>query len=70
MKRVAAGAHLPTFWVFEPAKSPDDRVGYCLDNETIDNGPLGIKDSFLRLYLLTAYEFSYKCLFDIWTSHI
>ena len=25
MKRVAAGAHLPTPWLFEPAKRPDDR---------------------------------------------
>ena len=24
MKRVAAGAHLPTPWLFEPAKRPDD----------------------------------------------
>ena len=30
MKRVAAGAHLPTPWVFEPAKHPDDRADYCL----------------------------------------
>ena len=25
MNRVAAGAHLPTSWLFEPAKRPDDR---------------------------------------------
>ena len=31
MKRVAAGAHLPTRWFFEPAKRPDDRADYCLD---------------------------------------
>ena len=31
MKRVAAGAHLPTPWHFEPAKRPDDRAAYCLD---------------------------------------
>ena len=31
MKRVAAGAHLPTPWLFEPAKLPDDRADYCLD---------------------------------------
>ena len=30
MKRVAAGAHLPPFWLFEPAKRPDDRADYCL----------------------------------------
>ena len=29
MKRVAADAHLPTSWIFEPAKR--DRVDYCLD---------------------------------------
>ena len=26
MKRVTAGAHLPTPWLFEPAKRPDDRA--------------------------------------------
>ena len=31
IKRVAAGAHLPTPWLFEPAKLPDDRADYCLD---------------------------------------
>ena len=31
MKRVAAGAHLPTPWLSEPAKRPDDRADYCLD---------------------------------------
>ena len=31
MKRVAAGAYLPTPWLFEPAKRPDDRAYECLD---------------------------------------
>ena len=33
IKRVAAGAraHLPTPWLFEPAKRPEDRVDYCPD---------------------------------------
>ena len=31
MKRVAAGAHLPTPWLFEPAKHPNDTVNYCPD---------------------------------------
>ena len=31
MKRVAEGAHLPTPWLFETAKRPDDRADYCLD---------------------------------------
>ena len=31
IKGVAAGAHLPTHWLFEPAKRPDDRTDYCLD---------------------------------------
>ena len=31
MKRVAAGAHLPTPWLFESAKRPDDKADYCLD---------------------------------------
>ena len=30
IKRVAARAHLPTPWLFEPAKRPDDRADYCL----------------------------------------
>ena len=30
MKRVAAGTYLPTPWLFEPAKHPDDRPDYCL----------------------------------------
>ena len=30
MKRGAAGAHLPTPWLIEPAKRPDDRADYCL----------------------------------------
>ena len=30
MKRVAAGAHLPTPWLFEPVKRPDDRTDYFL----------------------------------------
>ena len=29
MNRVAASAHLPTSWLFEPAKRPDDRADYC-----------------------------------------
>ena len=29
MKRVAIGAHLPTPWLFEPAKPQDDRADYC-----------------------------------------
>ena len=31
MKCVAAGAHLPTPSLFDPAKRPDDRADYCLD---------------------------------------
>ena len=31
MKRVAAGAHLPAPWLFQPSKRPDDRTDYCLD---------------------------------------
>ena len=30
MTRVAAGVHLPTLWLFEPAKYPVDRTDYCL----------------------------------------
>ena len=31
MKRIAAGAHLSTPWLFESAKRPDNRADYCLD---------------------------------------
>ena len=33
IKRVAAGAHLPTPWLFEPAKRLEDRADYCLGFE-------------------------------------
>ena len=35
MERVAAGAHRPTPWLFEPAKCPDDRGDYCMDPSRI-----------------------------------
>ena len=38
MERVAAGAHLPTPWLFEPAKRPDDKTNYCLNSFSL--GPL------------------------------
>ena len=31
MKRVAADAHLPAPWLFEPAKRPDGGADYCFD---------------------------------------
>ena len=31
MKRIAAGAHLPTRWLLEPAKRLGDRADYYLD---------------------------------------
>ena len=31
MERVDTGAHLPTSWLFELAKRPDDKVDYFLD---------------------------------------
>ena len=31
MERIGAGAHLPTLWLFGPAKHTDDRPDYCLD---------------------------------------
>ena len=30
-ERVAASARLPTPWIFEPVKGPDDIADYCLD---------------------------------------
>ena len=47
MKRVAAGAHLPTPWLSEPAKRPDDRADYCLDCSSSPSGSTGY--SFLHL---------------------
>ena len=35
IKRVAAGAHIPTPWLFEPAKRPDDAADYCLDYSSL-----------------------------------
>ena len=32
MKRVSARTHLPTPWIFEPCKRPDNRADYCLGN--------------------------------------
>ena len=29
VKRVAAGAHFPSPWLFVPPKRPDDRADYC-----------------------------------------
>ena len=31
IKCKAMGAHLPTQWLFEPAKYPDDRADYCIE---------------------------------------
>ena len=44
MKRVAAGAHLPTPWLFEPAKRPDDRADYW-DSENKGLRIARLKDS-------------------------
>ena len=48
MKRVPAGAHLPTPWLFEPAKRPDDRADCCLDCSLC--GELGRKFDFVQKY--------------------
>ena len=42
MKRVAAGAHLPTPWLFEPARRPGDRADYCLDCSFLPQWTLGV----------------------------
>ena len=36
MKRIAAGAHLPTLWLFEPAKRPDDTADYTVWVDIMD----------------------------------
>ena len=41
MKRAAEGAHLPTPWLFEPPKRPDDRADYCLDWKGITSKKMG-----------------------------
>ena len=48
MKRVAAGAHLPAPWRFEPAKRPDDKTDYCLSCAVSYLGA-GNRYSFLHL---------------------
>ena len=35
MKRVAAGAHFQTLWLFEPAKRPDERADSALNVESV-----------------------------------
>ena len=47
MERVAAGAHLPTPWLFEPAKRPDDRADYCVNCSFLPSA--STKYSFLHL---------------------
>ena len=47
MKRVAAGAHLRTPWLFEPAERPDDRTDYCLDCSFLPSA--STRCSFLHL---------------------
>ena len=47
MKRVAAGAHLPTSWLFEPAKLPNYRAHYRLDCSFLPSA--STKYSFLHL---------------------
>ena len=46
MKRVAAGAHVPTLWLFEHAKRADDRANYCLDSSFLRSSTMY---SFLQL---------------------
>ena len=48
MKRVAAGTHLPSPWLFEPAKRPDDTADYCLDC-SFSSSSANTRYSFLRL---------------------
>ena len=49
MKRVAAGAHLPTPWIFDPAKRPDDRADYCLNYSFLPWCKHQGRHSFLQL---------------------
>ena len=45
--RIAAGAHLPTPWLFEPAKHPDDRADYCVT--AVSSPSASTRYSFLQL---------------------
>ena len=47
MKRVAVIAHLPTHWLFKPAKRPDDRADYC--RTPISSPSASTRYSFLHL---------------------
>ena len=53
MKRVAAGAHLPTPWLFEAAKRPDDRADYCLDCSLNERRLKTIQEAVKTMRLLT-----------------
>ena len=53
MKRVGAGAHFLTLWLFEPAKRPDDSADYRLEDvglgfQTIGRVPIWRRELFLR----------------------
>ena len=37
MKRVVAGAHFPSSWLFEPASHPDDRADYSIAWATVSH---------------------------------
>ena len=47
IKRVAAGAHVPTPRFFEPAKRPDDRADFCMDCSFLPSA--STRYSFLKL---------------------
>ena len=59
MKRVAAGAHLPTHWQLEPAKRPDDRAEYCLDVPPD-------KDSKVEFQMSFAYRLEKGSYYTFW----
>ena len=59
MKRVAAGAHLPRSWLFEPAKRPDDRADYCLREKHEFNSKMFDLGCILGLIPLTIFQGSH-----------
>ena len=67
MKRVAAGAHLPTPWFFEPAKRPDDRADYTAWTklEGFGNEPRSNSRTESTTSTLTCIIYAADCLYSL-----
>ena len=58
MKRVAAGVHFPTRWLFEPGKRPDDRADYCLNLKGASRGNMFLWVSSSPITRIFLFEVS------------